>query len=119
MRNNTDEVWEWWQDSEPMIKKEFLKTSLVQKGDFIKARGRTHGQKELPQDPEERLVIYYGVGEGKVQEKFPKGFSYAKEDSQDSGDLAIVKLRWFFPSSKVLTLRQQGVPFLSASTICH
>ena len=46
---------------------------------------------------------------GKVQGKFPKGFSYDKEDSQDTGGLAIVKLRLFFPLA-ILTLRHQGVP---------
>ena len=54
-----------------MAKKEFLKTPLVHNSGFIKARGR---------DPEERLVRYYGAGGGKVQRKFPGGFSYAKED---------------------------------------
>ena len=81
-------------------KKEFLKTSLVQKGDFIEARDRAHRQKELPQDLEERLDIYYGVGGAKVQGKFSVRFSYAKEDSQDTGSLAIVKLRLFFPLAK-------------------
>ena len=28
---------------------------------------RTRGQEELPTDHEERLVLYYGVGESKVQ----------------------------------------------------
>ena len=53
------------------------------------------GQEELPQDHGERLVIYYGVGEVKVQGKFPVRFSYAKEDSQDTGGLAIVKFGLF------------------------
>ena len=66
----------------------------------MKHGDRTHGQEELPRDHEERLVIYYGVGGGKVQGKFPVRFSYATEDSQDSGGLAIVKLRWFFPLAK-------------------
>ena len=73
---------------------EFLKTSLTQKGDVVKAQGGTCGQEELPGDHEERLVIYNGVGGGKVQGKFPVRFSYAK-DSQDSGGLAIVKLGLF------------------------
>ena len=50
----------------------------MQNGDFIEARG----QEELPRDHEERLVIYYGVGGGKVQGKFPVRLPYAKEDSQ-------------------------------------
>ena len=61
---------------------------------------RTCGHEELPWDHEERLVIYYGVVGGKVQAKFPVRFSYAKEDSQDTGSLAIVKLRLFFPLAK-------------------
>ena len=47
-----------------------------------------------------RLVIYHGVGGGKVNGKFPKRFSYAKEDPQDTGSLAIVKLRLIFPLAK-------------------
>ena len=80
-----------------MARKEFFKTSLMQKGDFIKAWGQDRGQEELPGHHEERLVIYYGVGGGKVQGKFLVIFSYAKEDSQGTGGLAVVKLRWFFP----------------------
>ena len=78
-----------------MAKKEFLKTSLVQKHAFIKARGQDPWAGRAAPDPVERLLIYLGVGGGKVQGKFLVRFSYAKEDSQDSGGLAIVKLRWF------------------------
>ena len=60
---------------------------------------RTLGQGELPGDLQERLVIYYGVG-GKVQGKFLVRFSYAKEDPQDPGGLAIVMVRLFFPLAK-------------------
>ena len=48
---------------------------------LLKLRDRTRGQEELPRDLEERLVIYNGVGGGKVQGKFLVRFSYAKEDS--------------------------------------
>ena len=58
------------------------------------------GPMGMPQDHEETLVIYYGAGEGRVQGKFPVRFSYAKEDSQDTGGLAIVRLRLFFPLAK-------------------
>ena len=76
-----------------------LEMSLVQKGNFIKARG---------QDPwAERAVpgtmrdwLYHGDRGGRVQGKFPKRFSYAREDSQDIGGPAIVKLRLFFPLAK-------------------
>ena len=55
------------------------------------------GQEELlHQGCEEWLIIRLGVGGGKEKERCPKGLSYAKEDSQDTGDLAIVKLRLFF-----------------------
>ena len=37
------------------------------------------GQEELPQDHGERLVIYYGVGEVKVQGKFPMRFYMLKK----------------------------------------
>ena len=33
--------------------------------------------------------------------KFPVRFSYAKEESQDPGGLAIVKLRLFFPQQSI------------------
>ena len=33
-----------------------------------------------------------------------KGFPYAKEDLQDTGGLAIVKVKIAFPSSKLLTI---------------
>ena len=56
---------------------------------------RTRGQEELPRDHEERLVINYGAGGGQVQGKFPVRFSYATDDSQDTGGLSIVKLRLF------------------------
>ena len=77
-----------------MAKKEISRRLWCKKVILLKHGDRTHGQEELPQDHEERLVIYYGVGGGKVQGKFPVRFSYAK-DSQDSGGLAIVKLGLF------------------------
>ena len=48
---------------------------------LLKHRDKTCGEKKLPWHPEERLVIYLGVGRGKVKGKFPMRFSYAKEDS--------------------------------------
>ena len=62
---------------------------------LLKHEDRTQGQEELPWDHEERLV-----GGGKIQGKFPMRFSYAKEDSQDTGGLDIVKLGLFFPLGK-------------------
>ena len=53
----------------------------------MKHRNRTSGQEELPRGHEERLVTYYRVGGDKVLGKFPVRFSYAKEDSQDTGGL--------------------------------
>ena len=49
--------------------------------------------------------MYLGVGEIRKRE-VSKEFSYAKEDLQDTGGLAIVKV--VFPSSKELTSRQLG-----------
>ena len=51
-RKHKVEVVKCWSDGgfvglEPMAKEEFVKKSLVQKGDFIKARGQVHGQGEL------------------------------------------------------------------------
>ena len=77
-----------------------MKMPLVQKGDFIKVRGQDPWPEELPRDHEERLVIYCGVGGGKVQGKFPVRFSYAKEDFSHSGSLAIVRLKLLFPLAK-------------------
>ena len=48
-----------------MAKKEFLKTSLVQSGDFIRAQEHDLWAGRAALGPwEETLVIYYGVGEG-------------------------------------------------------
>ena len=52
-----------------------LKTSLVQKGDFVKAWGQDPWAGRAAPDPVERLLIYLGVGGGKVQGKFPVRFS--------------------------------------------
>lgn len=54
--------------SELMPKKEFLKTSLVQKKVILLKYGdKTHGQEELSWDCEERLTIYLAVGEIKIK----------------------------------------------------
>ena len=45
-KDQTAPVWWGFRGLELTAKKEFLKTSLVQKGDFIKARGQDSGQKE-------------------------------------------------------------------------
>ena len=76
-----------------MTTKEFLKTSLVQKGGFIEAQGHP---KSCPGT--RRRDWFYAMELGEVpagQRKFPVRFSCAKEDSQDSGSLATVKGRWF------------------------
>ena len=67
---------------------------------LLKHGDRTHRLEELSWDSVERLVIYLGGGGGKVKEKFLERFSYAKEDSQDTGGLAIVGLMLFFPVAK-------------------
>ena len=81
-----------------MTKKEFLRHLWCKKLFLLKYWNRTSGQEELPL--EERLNIDLGVWRGKVEGKFPRGFSYAKEDSQNTAGLAIVKLRLFFPLAK-------------------
>ena len=55
---------------EPMAKKGFLKTSLVQKGDFIKARGQNPWAERASRNHKETLVIYLGVGEGRSRGSF-------------------------------------------------
>jgi len=67
---------------------------------LLKHRVRTPGQKELHWGCEEQLIIYYGVGGGKEKRRFSKDLSYAKEDLQDSGGLAIVKLGLFSPLAR-------------------
>ena len=58
---------------------------LDAKGVLLKHQDSTLGQKELlPPDSEEQLILYCGAGGSKDKGKFPKGFSYAQEDSQDS-----------------------------------
>ena len=54
------------------------------KGDFIEAWGQDPWAGRAALDHEERLVLYCGVGGGKVPGKFPERFSYAK-DSQVTG----------------------------------
>ena len=56
-----------------MAKKEFLNTSLVPKGDFIKARDRTHGQEEWSWGCEQCLVSYFGAGGVKSKGRPPEG----------------------------------------------
>ena len=62
-------------DPEPTAKTEFLKTSFVQKADFMKAWGQGQWAERAALDPVERLLVYLGVGGGKVQGKFPVRFS--------------------------------------------
>ena len=52
---------------------------VAKKVTLLKHRDRTHGQEELHWDCVEWLVIYHGLGIGKVKEKFPKRLSYAKD----------------------------------------
>ena len=63
----------------------------------------------------------FKLGHGVETKKFPKGFSYVKENLQDRPRLAIVKPRLLCVFSKALTLRQLGVPgvTLPVSSICQ
>ena len=83
-----------------MAKEEFLRRLLCGKGVLTVPQGRTQGQKEVHWGHEEQLITYFGVEGGNNSGQFPKGLSYAKEDSQDPRGLAIVKLRLFFPLEK-------------------
>ena len=77
------EVLGWWGVPQPRAKKEFLKTSLVQKGDFIKAQGQgPWARKSCTGVVKSDWLLYYGVGDGRANGKFPKRYSYAKEDSR-------------------------------------
>ena len=80
-----------------------LETSLVQKCDFMLKHGDgTLGQEELHWGCEQGLVIYYGVGGGKVKRKF----------LTDYWRPSCCQAKVVFPSSKALTSRQWGVPGL-------
>ena len=81
--------------SEPTAKKEFLKTSLVQKGDFIKVGGQDSWVGRAAPDPVERLVIYLGVGGDKVEGMFPMRLLYAKEQLTGYWRPSFDKLRLF------------------------
>ena len=60
----------------------------MQNGDFIKAWGQSLWAGRAAE-----------LGEVRKRE-VSKGFSYAKGDSQDTGGLAIVKLRLFLPLAR-------------------
>ena len=80
-----------------MAKKEFLRCLWGKKVILLKLGDRTRGHKEvLHRDCMEWLIIYL-VFESKEKGRYPKGLSYAKEDPQNIGDLAIIRLRLFFP----------------------
>ena len=53
------------------------------------------GRKSCPGTMRRDWFYNMELGGGKVQGKFPVRFSYAKEDSQDTGGLAIVKFGLF------------------------
>ena len=84
--------------SEPTAKKEFFKTSLVQK--------KSVGRKSCPGVVHSDCLYTVEVGEVKSRGSFLKGFPHAKEDLQITGGLAIVKLRLFFPLAKAVTVRR-------------
>ena len=67
---------------EPMAKKEFLKTSLVQKGDFIEAGDRTHGQEEQSWGCEQCLVLYFGAGGSRQKGGPQRDCDPVKQDSE-------------------------------------
>ena len=67
---------------------------LVQKADFIKAQGQDPWAERAALGPRGETGYILGDGGGKVQVKFPMRLPYAKEDSQDTGGLASVKLRF-------------------------
>lgn len=76
-----------------------LDISSVQRGSFSKTWGQDPWAKRAvataaccPRSVRSRGLYILGLGEVKIRED-PKGHSYAEEDSQDPGDLPIVKLR--------------------------
>lgn len=89
-------MWKCW-GSEPKAKKEFLRCLGCKQVFLLRHGDRSYGQRGLPRDCEEQLIIYYGIGGGKARGSFRKDFH---ADSQNPGGLAIVKLRWFFPLAR-------------------
>ena len=82
-----------------------LEPSLVQNGDFIKSRGQDlWAERGCLRVVKSGWLHAWEFGEVRKRE-VSKGFSYIKEDSQDTGGLVIVKLRFVFPSSKTLILK--------------
>ena len=65
----------------------------------MKAGDRTLGQEELLPQGCEGTLINWELGEVREREVFKRIF-VAKEDLQDTGGLAIVRFRWFFPLVK-------------------
>ena len=83
-----------------MTKKEFLRCLWCKIGGLLKHRDRTPGQKELLHRAV-RGGCYIPWGWGRCgNREVEKVLSYVKEDSQDTGGLAIVKLRLFFPLAR-------------------
>ena len=75
-----------------MAKKEFLKMSLVI---LLKHWDRTLGRKSCTGVVKSDWLYTLELGEVKAEGRTPKGLSYAKEDSGDTGGFAIAKLRLF------------------------
>lgn len=93
----------WWGlvVSRAHSQERILETSLVQNGGFIEAKG---------QDPRAERAVAPGLWGAtgpapwrlwKVElRRVQKGFSYAEEDPQDTGGLALVKTRLFSPPAR-------------------
>lgn len=77
-----------------MAKKVFERCLWCKKVVLLKHRDKTCGQKGLQHSPTvvRQLIIYFGLEGSKIRE-VPKGPSYAKENLEDPGGLAISKLR--------------------------
>ena len=89
------------EDQESMLEK-----SLVQNGGFIKALGQDSGKKSyFPRFVRSGWLYTCRIGADEERE-ISKGFSYAKEHLQNTGGLAIAKLKIVHPSSKALILTQ-------------
>ena len=83
-----------------MAKKEFLKTPLVQKGEFIKAPGQDSGVERAARIVQGDCLYTVELGEEKSRGSSLKGFLSPKENLQITGGLTIVKLKLFFPLAK-------------------
>lgn len=86
-------------DPEPTAKKEFSKTSLVQKVILLKHGDRIRGQKELPQTLQRDWLYAWELGEVKSRGSFQRDFHVLKK-TQGCRKPSHCQAQVVFPSGK-------------------